>query len=109
MVKDVALYVLAAFFEIFGCYVFWVVLKGGKQPLYIVAGIISLVVFAWILTRVEGDFAGRAYAAYGGIYIIASLLWLIGVERESLTRFDIIGASISLFGALIIITGGIRA
>jgi hypothetical protein len=41
-------------------------------------GIASLVGFALALTRVDSAFAGRAYAAYGGIYIAASLAWLLG-------------------------------
>lgn len=49
--------------------------------------------------------AGRIYAIYGGIYIIASLIWLVLVERESFNRWDIIGASLAMIGAFIIFIG----
>lgn len=48
-------------------------------------GVVSLVMFASVLAKVEAPFAGRAYAAYGGIYIAMSLLWGIFVEKK-LTR-----------------------
>ncbi|WP_230057010.1 hypothetical protein [Campylobacter suis] len=63
----------------------------------------SLVLFASVLTRVESEFAGRAYAAYGGIYIICSLLWLNFVEKQAFTRYDLLGSLIALIGAIIII------
>ena len=63
----------------------------------------SLVGFALALTRVDSAFAGRAYAAYGGIYIAASLLWLWMVERQRPTATDRIDASIAIIGALVII------
>jgi small multidrug resistance family-3 protein len=68
-----------------------------------VLGIVSLIGFALALTRVDSAFAGRAYAAYGGIYIAASLLWLWMVERQRPTVTDLIGASIAIIGALVII------
>jgi small multidrug resistance family-3 protein len=69
-------FVVAAFFEIAGCFAFWVWLRRGASPLVAVLGVASLVAFAVALTRVDSFFAGRAYAAYGGIYIAASLVWL---------------------------------
>jgi small multidrug resistance family-3 protein len=68
-------------------------------------GLIFLVVFAYLLTLVETNAAGRAYAAYGGIYIVASLLWLWGIENVRPDRWDIAGAAICLIGAAIILMG----
>jgi len=56
-----------------------------------------------MLTRVDAQFAGRAYAAYGGIYIAASLGWLWAVEKRRPTITDWIGASMAVAGAVIII------
>ena len=67
---------LAALFEIFGCYAFWLWLRQGKNALWVIPALVSLTVFALLLTRVEAAYAGRAYAAYGGIYIVASIAWL---------------------------------
>jgi small multidrug resistance family-3 protein len=66
-------------------------------------GIASLIGFAVALTRVDTVFAGRAYAAYGGIYIVASLCWLWIVEGQRPSGSDLIGAAIAIAGALVII------
>ena len=94
---------LAAFFEIAGCFAFWVWLRRGGTPLVALVGVASLIGFAFALTRVDSAFAGRAYAAYGGIYIVASLAWLWVVEGQAPTRYDLAGAALALAGALVII------
>jgi small multidrug resistance family-3 protein len=65
----------------------------------------SLALFAYLLTFVEADAAGRAYAAYGGMYIAASLLWLWAVEDVPPDRWDVIGAVVCLIGAALILWG----
>jgi small multidrug resistance family-3 protein len=62
-------------------------------------------VFAWLLTRVDAAFAGRTYAAYGGVYIAASLTWLWLVEGTRPDRWDLIGATVCLVGAAVILLG----
>ena len=103
MTANVALFVLAAFFEIAGCFAFWVWLRRGGTPLVVLVGVASLIAFAFALTRVDSAFAGRAYAAYGGIYIAASLAWLWVVEGQAPTRTDLAGAALAVAGALVII------
>lgn len=98
-------YLLAAFGEIAGCFAFWAWLRLGKSPIWVVPGVVSLVMFAMALTRVDASAAGRAYAAYGGIYILSSLLWLWAVERTSPDRWDVLGAVICLGGAAVILFG----
>ena len=75
MTTNVLIFVIAAFFEIAGCFAFWMSLRRGASPLMAVLGVVSLIAFAFALTRVDSAFAGRAYAAYGGIYIAASLAY----------------------------------
>ena len=96
---------LAALFEIGGCYAFWLWLRMGKSAWWIVPGLLSLTLFALLLTRVEAAYAGRAYAAYGGIYIVASLLWLGVVERTRPLASDWLGAALCVMGATIILLG----
>ena len=96
-------YLLAAFAEIGGCFAFWAWLRLGRSPLWLFPGIASLALFAWALTWVEADFAGRAYAAYGGIYILSSLVWMWAVEDSQPDRWDALGAAFSVMGALVII------
>ena len=68
-------------------------------------GVGALILFAIALTRVETAYAGRAYAAYGGVYIIASLLWLRIVEGVIPDRWDLIGAAVCLAGTATILFG----
>jgi small multidrug resistance family-3 protein len=96
-------YVVAAFAEIAGCFAFWSWLRLGKPVWWIAPGILSLVLFAYALTWVDSAAAGRAYAAYGGIYILASLIWLAVVEGIRPDRFDLGGVALCLIGAGIII------
>ena len=98
-------YAAAAFCEIAGCFAFWAVLKSGRSPLWYGAGVASLIAFAWLLTRIETPTAGRAFAAYGGIYIAASLAWLWLVEGVRPDRWDAIGAALGLIGAAVIFYG----
>ena len=98
-------YGLAAFAEIAGCFAFWSWARLGRSPLWMLAGMASLALFAWLLTRVDSAFAGRAYATYGGVYITASILWLWAVERRAPDHWDILGAGVCLLGAAIILVG----
>ncbi|CAN5873215.1 YnfA family protein [soil metagenome] len=95
----------AALAEIAGCFAFWAWLRLGKSPWWIVPGMVSLALFAWLLTRVDADAAGRAYAAYGGVYICASLGWLWAVDGVRPDRWDVAGGIVCLIGAGIILFG----
>ena len=103
--KTALVYVAAAIAEIAGCFAFWVWLRLGKSEWWLLPGILSLLAFACLLTLVEASAAGRAYAAYGGVYILASLLWLWIVESVRPDRWDVTGASICLIGAAVILMG----
>ncbi|MBD9424666.1 YnfA family protein [Pseudomonas sp. PDM15] len=96
---------LAALFEIGGCYAFWMWLRLGKSAWWIAPGLLSLTLFALLLTRVEAAYAGRAYAAYGGVYVVASLLWLGVIERTRPLASDWLGALLCLIGAGVILFG----
>ena len=103
--QSAILYIGAALAEIAGCFAFWAVIRLGKPVWWLVPGVASLVLFAYLLTLVDASAAGRAYAAYGGIYIAASLVWLWQVEKVWPDRWDIIGAAVCLAGAAIILFG----
>lgn len=100
---NLAVFAVAAFFEIAGCFAFWMWLRRGVTPFIALLGIASLIGFAVALTRVDSAFAGRAYAAYGGVYIAASLVWLWAAEGQRPTVTDLIGATLAMIGALVII------
>jgi small multidrug resistance family-3 protein len=101
--KSILFFSLSALFEIVGCFAFWQWMRAGRSALWIVPGVASLMLFAWLLTQVDVSHAGRAYAIYGGIYIAASLLWLWAVEHQRPDHWDIVGALICLVGAAVII------
>ena len=92
----------AAVAEIAGCFAFWAWLRMGQSALWIIPGIATLALFAFLLTRSDAAFAGRAYAAYGGVYIVASLAWLWAVEGVRPDRWDLMGSTLCLAGAAII-------
>ncbi|MDD2358538.1 MAG: YnfA family protein [Thiovulaceae bacterium] len=105
MFNELILYFSAAFFEIFGCYSFWMVFKHQKSYWWLAVGVISLILFAYMLTKVQMEFAGRAYAVYGGVYILSSLLWLYFVEKQSFTGWDILGSATIFIGIAIVLLG----
>jgi small multidrug resistance family-3 protein len=98
-----AVYLIAAFAEIAGCFAFWVWLKSARSAWWLIPGIACLALFAFLLTRIDSDTAGRAYAAYGGVYITASLIWMRLVEGRSPDRWELAGAAICLAGASLIL------
>ncbi len=100
-----AIYLAAALAEIGGCFAFWAWLRLGRSALWLVPGIAALVLFAFLLTRIDSVYAGRAFAAYGGVYIVASLAWLWAVEGARPDRWDAIGAAICIIGAGVILFG----
>lgn len=98
-------YVGAAIAEIAGCFAFWAWLRLGRSALWVVPGTAALLLFAWLLTLVDSSQAGRAYAAYGGIYIVSALCWLWIAEGVTPDRWDMGGAALCLIGAGIILLG----
>ena len=101
--RSILYFCLAALFEIAGCFSLWVWLREQRSVWWLVPGVVSLVLFAYLLTRVDAAFAGRAYAAYGGIYIVASLLWLWAVEHTAPDCYDLLGAALCLGGTSLIL------
>lgn len=99
----IAVLFAAAVAEIAGCFAFWAVLRLDASRLWLLPGAMLLLAFAWLLTRIDSDFAGRTFAIYGGIYIAASLVWLWAVEGKAPDRYDLIGGAVSLAGAAIIL------
>ena len=100
-----ALYFITAFAEILGCFSLFLCLRHGKPEWWIAVSVLSLALFAWLLTLHPTDNAGRVYAAYGGVYIAASLLWMYFIEKHSPDRWDVLGSTICLIGAAVIYFG----
>jgi small multidrug resistance family-3 protein len=97
------LYIAAAVAEIAGCFAVWAWWRLDKSPWWLVPGVTSLALFAWLLAQVDADAAGRAFAAYGGIYITTSLAWLWAAEGVRPDRWDMAGALVCIGGASLIL------
>lgn len=101
--RTALIYSAAAIAEIIGCFTFWSWLRLGKSPLWLLPGTAALIIFAVLLSYSPASASGRAYAAYGGIYILASLLWLWAVESITPDRYDILGGLLCLAGTVVIL------
>jgi small multidrug resistance family-3 protein len=101
--KSLLVFSAAALAEIAGCFAFWAWWRLDKSILWLVPGMASVALFGWLLSQDDCSFAGRAYAAYGGVYIAASLLWLWLAEGLRPDRFDLAGAGLAVAGAVVIL------
>ncbi len=107
MLRTTLLFVLTALAEIIGCYLPYLVLKGGRTSLLLIPAALSLALFAWLLT-LHPTAAGRVYAAYGAVYVSVALVWLRVVDGVPLTFRDLVGAGLVLAGMGVLIGGGQR-
>ena len=101
VIRSIWIFLLAVVFEIGGCYFVWLWLKGYKPFWYGIIGALLLIAYGVVATFQSANF-GRVYAAYGGIFIIASLVWAYKLDHFKPDRYDIIGAIIVLIGVCII-------
>jgi small multidrug resistance family-3 protein len=106
VIRTSLLFVLTAVAEIVGCYIPWLVLKGGRSTLLLIPAAMSLALFVWLLT-LHPTASGRVYAAYGAVYVSVALLWLRLVDGVPLTLRDGVGAAVVLTG-MGILMGGVQ-
>ncbi|WP_446897667.1 YnfA family protein [Clostridium sp. LBM24168] len=101
--KSIFYFVLAGIFEIGGGYLVWLWMRDGKSILFGLAGAVSLIIYGVIPTlQPPGYNFGRVYAAYGGIFIVLSILWGWKIDNVIPDKFDLIGGVIALIGVLVI-------
>jgi small multidrug resistance family-3 protein len=99
--KSILYFVMAGLCEIGGGYLVWLWLREGRSRWHALAGAAVLALYGIIPTFQPAHF-GRVYAAYGGVFIILSILWGWQVDKIAPDRFDIIGGFVSLFGVAIV-------
>ncbi|MFO0722084.1 MAG: YnfA family protein [Nitrospira sp.] len=104
LLSSIGLFILAGLCEIGGGYLVWLWLREGKPIGYALAGALILVLYAIIPTLQTAHF-GRVYAAYGGMFIVLSLLWGWGFDGTRPDRLDAVGAMICLVGMGVIMYG----
>lgn len=103
-IQTLGLYAVTACTEIVGCYLPYLWLKKGASPWWLVVAACSLCLFAGLLT-LHPDSAGRVYAAYGGVYVAVSVIWLWLVDGVTPDRYDLSGAALVLVGVWLIYFG----
>jgi len=104
LLKTSLLFVLTALAEIVGCFLVYRWLRQDGSPWLIAPAMLSLAVFAWLLTLHPGA-AGRTYAAYGAVYVATAVFWLWSIEGQKPTMTDLIGVGLALAGMAIIVAG----
>jgi small multidrug resistance family-3 protein len=100
----VGLFLLAALAEIGGGYLVWLWIKKNKKIIFGIVGGIILFTYGIIPTLQPSNF-GRIYAAYGGFFIISSILWGMLVDKKRPDKFEIVGSLVAVLGAAIIFYG----
>lgn len=101
ILKSLFYFLLAGLCEIGGGYLVWLYLREGRNVWYALAGAIALILYGVVPTLQPAHF-GRVYAAYGGVFIVLSILWGWQVDRIPPDRYDLVGGAIALVGVLVI-------
>lgn len=101
IIITLALFFAAALTEIGGGYLVWLWLRKNKKLLLGLIGAIILFIYGIIPTLQPAHF-GRVYAAYGGIFIVSSIIWGVTIDKKRPDRYEILGSLIAFIGALMI-------
>ena len=101
MLKTVLLFLVTAVAELVGCYLPYLWLRKNGSAWLLIPALVSLSLFAWLLT-LHPTASGRVYAAYGGVYVAAAVIWLWAIDGVRPTRWDLLGAAVTLIGMSII-------
>ncbi|OGP89292.1 MAG: hypothetical protein A2157_10295 [Deltaproteobacteria bacterium RBG_16_47_11] len=99
--RSLFLFVLAGLCEIGGGYLVWIWLRYEKSWVFGVLGGIVLIIYGIIPTFQPTHF-GRVYAAYGGVFIVLSMLWGWLVDGRVPDVFGVVGGITCLLGVLVI-------
>jgi small multidrug resistance family-3 protein len=101
IIITLTLFFAAALTEIGGGYLVWLWLRKNKKLLLGLIGAIILFIYGIIPTLQPAHF-GRVYAAYGGIFIVSSIIWGVTIDKKRPDRYEILGSLIAFIGALMI-------
>ncbi len=99
--KSLLFFLIAGLCEIGGGYLVWIWLREGRNIGVGALGALLLVLYGVIPTLQSAPF-GRVYAAYGGIFIVLSILWGWQIDKSAPDHYDLIGAGIAMVGVLVI-------
>lgn len=100
--RTVGLFVLAALAEIGGAWLVWQGVRQDRGLLFVGAGIVGLAAYGFVATFQSDPNFGRVLAAYGGVFVVGSLIWGIVADGFEPDRYDLVGASLCLVGVGVI-------
>ncbi len=100
--KSVALFAVAALFEIGGAWLVWQGVREQRGMLWAGLGVVALGVYGFVATLQPDANFGRILAAYGGVFVAGSLLWAMAVDGFRPDRWDVLGAAVCLLGVAVI-------
>ena len=100
--KSILLFAAAALAEIGGAYLVWIALKDDKGLMVAAVGIVALGLYGVIAAQQPDANFGRVLAAYGGVFIVGSLLWGVAFDGFKPDRYDLVGAMVCLVGVGVI-------
>lgn len=96
--RSILLFAAAALAEIGGAYLVWIGIKEDKGALVVALGMLTLGIYGLIAALQPDANFGRVLAAYGGVFIVGSLLWGVAFDGFRPDRFDYAGAILCLVG-----------
>jgi small multidrug resistance family-3 protein len=102
VLTSVVLFIVAAIAEIGGAWLVWQGVREKKGLIYVGAGVIALGMYGFVATFQPSPHFGRILAAYGGVFVVGSLIWGVALDGFRPDRYDIIGAAICLIGVAVI-------
>lgn len=102
VLKSIGLFVAAALAEIGGAYLIWQGVREKRGLLFIAGGVMALALYGFVATFQPSPHFGRILAAYGGVFVVGSLLWGVVFDGFRPDGYDVAGALICLLGVVII-------
>lgn len=96
--KSIALFVLAALFEIGGAWLVWQGVREHRGLIWVGAGVVALGIYGFVATLQPDAEFGRILAAYGGVFVAGSLAWGMAADGYRPDRWDLAGAAVCLVG-----------
>ncbi len=102
MKKSISLFALAALFEIGGAWLVWQGIRAHRGWLWAGLGVVALGAYGFVATLQPDAHFGRILAAYGGVFVVGSLLWGMAFDGFRPDRWDVVGAAVCLLGVVVV-------
>ena len=102
VLRSIVLFAVAAVAEIGGAWLVWQGVRESRGLLWTLGGVLALGAYGFVATLQPSAEFGRVLAAYGGVFVVGSLLWAMVLDGFRPDRFDVLGAATCLVGVAVI-------